>query len=292
MKKLTAVLTGIFVIGGTAALVAATSGEEQGGTDSADASFMTGAETGSDDDQTDEGNEPGRISKKQAGDIALSILDGKIDEIELDREDGVLIYEVEVKYQGEDYDFDIDAETGEILKIDDDLLGTSAADLMTVTSGEAVEAVKALFPDAKVDDVELEMKKGRFLYEVEIEVQDEDGDVYVDGETGEIVHADSDLMPYTAANAANAANAEQQKSAENQVNEEPQGKSSESGNKISPNEAGNIALTHIGKGVIDDIELEKEKGRLLYEVEIEYGDTEADVYVDAYTGEVIYVDYD
>lgn len=60
---------------------------------------------------------------------------------------------------------------------------------------------------------------------------------------------------------------------------------------ISPEEAGRIALTQFS-GTIDEIELDEEDGRLIYEVEIERGDQEAEIEIDAYTGEVIVIEID
>lgn len=44
--------------------------------------------------------------------------------------------------------------------------------------------------------------------------------------------------------------------------------------------------------MIDDIDLEDKNGRLIYEVEIENGEREAEIIIDAYTGEVIFVEID
>jgi len=63
-----------------------------------------------------------KISYERAKEIALATVGGgTVKEIELDRENGRLVYEVEVKYNGREYEIDIDAITGEIVKykIDD-----------------------------------------------------------------------------------------------------------------------------------------------------------------------------
>ncbi|GAE25515.1 hypothetical protein JCM9140_1514 [Halalkalibacter wakoensis JCM 9140] len=57
---------------------------------------------------------------------------------------------------------------------------------------------------------------------------------------------------------------------------------------IGEAEAERIALLHV-EGVVDDVDLDEENGRLVYEVEVEIEaeDLEADVIIDAITGEVI-----
>ncbi len=60
---------------------------------------------------------------------------------------------------------------------------------------------------------------------------------------------------------------------------------------ISKEEAIRIALEQFS-GTVDDVDLEEENGRLVYEIEIERGDLEADIEIDAYTGEVIVMEID
>ena len=55
------------------------------------------------------------ISKEQAKKIALSKFNGKFEEIELDKDDGRLKYEIEMKNGNQEAEIEIDAYTGEIL---------------------------------------------------------------------------------------------------------------------------------------------------------------------------------
>ena len=60
------------------------------------------------------------IMKERAEAIALKEVPGanesNITEMELDREHGRMIYEIEIQYNNTEHEFDIDATTGEILK--------------------------------------------------------------------------------------------------------------------------------------------------------------------------------
>ena len=60
---------------------------------------------------------------------------------------------------------------------------------------------------------------------------------------------------------------------------------------LSIDEVKKIALTE-QDGHIDDIELETDDGYTYYEVEIENHDVEYDIYIEAYTGEVLKVEVD
>ena len=58
---------------------------------------------------------------------------------------------------------------------------------------------------------------------------------------------------------------------------------------LSIEEVSKIALQQFS-GEIDEIELDEENGRLIYEIEIERGEQEAEIEIDAYTGEIIVIE--
>ena len=60
------------------------------------------------------------ISSDQAKKIALNKVNGKIVEFELDEDDGRLIYEIEIKKDGREYNLEIDAYTGKIIEFEID----------------------------------------------------------------------------------------------------------------------------------------------------------------------------
>lgn len=60
---------------------------------------------------------------------------------------------------------------------------------------------------------------------------------------------------------------------------------------IGKQQAVAIART-VASGKVDDVELEKEHGMFVYEVEFEDGDTDYEVYVDAVNGTVLHVETD
>lgn len=58
-----------------------------------------------------------KISIEEAEKIALKEVDGTITDLDLDVENGLLVYEIEVKKKYTEYDLVIDANTGELLQV-------------------------------------------------------------------------------------------------------------------------------------------------------------------------------
>lgn len=81
--------------------------------------------------------------------------------------------------------------------------------------------------------------------------------------------------------------------AKENLNEEHsnQNEANEKQTAIDIGEAVEIALSKFS-GTVIEVELKEENGRLIYEVEIESGEEEAEIEIDAYTGEVIVIEID
>ncbi len=58
------------------------------------------------------------LSIEEAKQMAMKEFDGKVVEIELDKDDGRLIYEIELKDGKREAELDLDAETGEIIELE------------------------------------------------------------------------------------------------------------------------------------------------------------------------------
>lgn len=70
---------------------------------------------------TDSTNNSSVITEKQAIEIAKAKASGKVTDLELDEDDNRLIYEIEIRNGKMEYDFEIDATTGDIIKYEEDL---------------------------------------------------------------------------------------------------------------------------------------------------------------------------
>lgn len=137
------------------------------------------------------------ISPMRAVEIAQGIVDGQLKDIELDTDNGRLIYEVELKIYGDDTEIEVDAITGEVVEADDNLWRSETIgnfknnqDGAQVTPAEAKRLALEAVGGGYVDDIDLEFEKGQLVYEVEVEYQDDDADVYVDARSGEVIYID------------------------------------------------------------------------------------------------------
>lgn len=73
------------------------------------------------DDDSDDSYPAAKISLEEAEKIALKkVANGTITDVELDRENGLLVYEIEVEKKWLEYDLVIDANTGDVLHVGKD----------------------------------------------------------------------------------------------------------------------------------------------------------------------------
>lgn len=148
-----------------------------------------------------------KISKEQAKALALSAVNGKIAGVGTKKINGVYVYEVEIKNEGEEAEILVNMMTGKIIGIEsesaendneqeesdeDDLSQQELANIKTsVTEQEAIQiALKQV--SGEVTDVEIERKQGHEVYAVEINDNGDEVDVFVDVKTGEVVGTERD----------------------------------------------------------------------------------------------------
>lgn len=127
-----------------------------------------------------------KITQKEAEEAAGQEVDGlSIGKVEKDEEDGVFLYEIEGQSDKEKtVEIDVDANTGEILKVErgnDDSDNQSVED-MKVSEEDAEKAAKE---KASGEVTEMEIDDGHYDFEFK------DGaieyEVTVDGQTGEVI---------------------------------------------------------------------------------------------------------
>ena len=129
------------------------------------------------------------IALKDAG---LKSTDVTCREVGMDSEDGKMVYEAEFCYDGQEYEYEIAAGSGEIIESSkektDHPHGTNAADTaqMTVTVEAAKEAAlkKAGKTEAEISMLEIEPEDG--VYEVEFVSGDMEYSIKIDGATGKV----------------------------------------------------------------------------------------------------------
>ena len=146
----------------------------------------------------------GLLTMDEAKAIAVKSVGGTVTGIELDREESGDIYEVEVKSKGFEYDLDIDAKTGKVLRTDkddnddDDFDNDDSDDKVIVADGKFITekaAVKIAMKQAKgtVTEVKLDEDDGRVVYEIEIKDGKYDYDFDIDAISGKVLKFEKDL---------------------------------------------------------------------------------------------------
>lgn len=141
----------------------------------------------------------GAIDEAQARSIALEHAgvaesDAKFYRVERDNDDGRAVYEVEFYSGNTEYDYEISAETGEILSYDSDIegwaaQGASSASGSAVTLEQARELVLERVPGAAASDVQIEQERddGRDIYEGEIYYDRTEYEFEIDASTGSFI---------------------------------------------------------------------------------------------------------
>ena len=124
------------------------------------------------------------ISEQQAKDIALKEAQGgQITKFKLDRENGRMVYEIEVMDGNIERDYEIDAETGAIVKLEQEQKNHG--------NNNSVNNPKISYDKAK--EIELKHKNGVLVYDVEIAEGFMDREFLIDANTGEILRDKKDF---------------------------------------------------------------------------------------------------
>lgn len=140
----------------------------------------------------------GAIDEAQARSIALEHAgvaesDAKFYRVERDSDDGRAVYEVEFYSGNTEYDYEISAETGEILSYDSDIEGWAAqsgnAEGSAVTLEQARALVAERIPGVSADSVQIEQDRedGRDIYEGEVYYDRTEYEFEIDASTGSFI---------------------------------------------------------------------------------------------------------
>lgn len=254
---------------------------------------------------------------EQAGVNADDIYDV---EIEIERKKGVEIVEVEFESKGKDYEYHINKETGEIVdskikndnyvKPDDTTIDTVVPEGKKITKEAALQIALTESGYAATDvrdlEIDLDKEKDVYYYEVDFEVVINviilDYEYDIDAYTGEIVNkkvkeeksASAAVTPKDPSDpTAPVAPSEPEKPAASADQKPADTKPADT--KITKEEALAIVISDAGINKEDakdlDIELDREKGILIYEIDFEiYSNMQEIEYeydINAVTGEII-----
>ncbi|HPU63669.1 MAG TPA: PepSY domain-containing protein, partial [Mobilitalea sp.] len=242
--------------------------------------------------KTGQASEKAYIGKEKAKEIAFShakVDNSKVllDEIEFDTENGIIVYEIEFKVGSTEYEYDINALTGEIVhyskEADDDGEYYNHKDENNgISEASYIGKEKALaiaLSHSKVDDnkiynlkIEIDYDDKRAVYEIEFETGEAEYEYSIDAITGKIIESEREAKESSTSKTSTSNNTSSKK-------------------YIGKTEAFNKALEHAGvsKSAVTEYEVDfdKDNGKAVYEIEFETSDREYDYEIDAYTGKVL-----
>lgn len=129
--------------------------------------------------------------------IALSKVDGIIVEIELESDDGIVYYDIEMKTNSGEVEMEIHAFTGEILSFSKD--STSSKGLLNLNINTSAligiaeaERIALQHFSGTIIEIELDSDNGRLYYEVEMKTSKGEVELEIDAYTGKIISIEID----------------------------------------------------------------------------------------------------
>ncbi len=131
-------------------------------------------------------------------------------ECELEREDGIMIYSIEFKTATHEYEYEINAESGKVLKAEKEMLDKDDAHEVIATTAEATapkpteyigreKALEAAYAHAGVkaadtfkNECELEREDGIMVYSIEFETATHEYEYEINAENGKVLKAEKE----------------------------------------------------------------------------------------------------
>ncbi|GAA0300176.1 putative membrane protein YkoI [Gracilibacillus halotolerans] len=154
------------------------------------------------------------LSKEEAMEKIQTQFPGEVVELEFEKEGSKKVYEIEIKGTDRHYELEVDADTGEVLKIEEEVFSgkkaskeqagsnqavqtaddngdskntTKKTDKDSIISVSEVEAIAHDFFDGKIEELELDEDDGRLYYEVEMYSSTHEVELDIDAYTGELL---------------------------------------------------------------------------------------------------------
>ena len=241
------------------------------------------------------------ITLEEANKIALKqTKDGKILKSELDHNHGRTIYEIEILENNIKKEIDIDAVSGQILKIDNDdrpshrYMQTSIEAKISIDEAKAIALKNS--SNGTLKSIELDSKRGLPFYEVEILENNIEKEIKIDATNGNIIkfkdnHKKHNNMMHSGNMNNNMQHEMNSSNMPNHMNNN-MSHAMNSEAKISIDEAKAIALKNSSNGTLKSIELKNKKGFPIYEVEVTEGILEKEFKIDATNGNILKIEKD
>lgn len=245
-----------------------------------------------------------KLSHEEVKSLVTAQYPGTIIELELDREDKKPVYEIEILNGETEYELEVDANTGEILKLKERRVSyVHNVDNNKNTDDDDEKVVqKEKAEENKSQETKREENNNGTT---KIVVQEPQEQVKKQVKQTQSQKQESSQATQTKPKAeqpkkvekqeqkqtTQAKATEKQQSQTKQQTQKKEQKQEKKQTIISRQQAINIALSKFS-GKVEDVELDDDDGRLIYEIEIENGDKEAEFEIDAITGKILSIEYD
>lgn len=142
--------------------------------------------------------------------------------------------------------------------------------------------------------MELEKKRDKAVYEIEVQADGVEYDLIMDADSGEIIaerqeEIDDDKFVHHKESNQVTVKADQDDDSENKDRKQKENR--DKSEPISIERAKEVALNKF-EGKVTELELDEDDGRLIYEIEIRNGDKEVEMEIDAHTEELLELEID
>ena len=201
--------------------------------------------------------------------------------IEFDSEHGRMVYEIDLYTTTAEYEYDIDALTGEVVKAERENYPTGSFPGTAAPGGSYIgeaAAKQAALSHAGVSDAvwtkaQFDRSDGRYIYELEFIADNTEFDYEIDALSGTVIKAERESFHGSHS-----------------------GGQDTSGSLIGEAVAKSAALSHAGVSEADAsrirVELDRDDGYTYYEVEFRVSWTEYEYEIDAYSGSILKAERD
>jgi uncharacterized membrane protein YkoI len=136
------------------------------------------------------------ISVEEAKKIALTEAEGTVESIELEREKGRQVYEIDVDNGKEDADIKINALDGEVIFVnkerDDDDQSEKEINAENIISEQKAIEIAEQEVNGTMKEIELDEDDGQILYEIELKTNKGEADVDIDAVSGKVLKVELD----------------------------------------------------------------------------------------------------
>ena len=223
--------------------------------------------------------------------------------VEMDWDHGRMVYDVEFVAGGMEYDYEIDATTGQVVQSDWEMekdgysSSSSSADAITLAQAKELAFQAAGVTEDQVYglDIDYDSDDGRSICQVEFRTDSAKYEYELDAATGQVLKSDIEQRGSGAgygAGQGNGQGAGAGQSSGTAGQGTGNGAGDGTGGRIGQEEARDAALAHAGAPLSEvydlKVELDNDDWReCVYEVEFDWNRTEYEYVIDAQTGEIL-----